>query len=281
VKFNFNHDRLVSWAPVYAWKPGGLSQRELVKRIKFPWRAHDQDIVEDSDIPETAHTISTLFGDNDAGRIDGVKGYVTRKGKFCGLLFRRNERWSEGVFGERSAYETPFFLEPDEFFTSIFLPEKGRKRESNALAVCVPFFLITVLMTKSLYQLLTNHGRVTPWFGKIEEGSVARHLDAPLDHVAVGLYGAQFNVSWIASHRLSGRELTGGRNPIRMGVMSSIGSDFCTVPNFRAPQLFHPIWGRRLCLGGTARRYLGRAVITFRMRSPGWTGFAYSPGTRE
>jgi hypothetical protein len=88
------------------------------------------------------------------------------------------------------------------------------------------------LITESLYQLLTNHGRVTPWFGKIEEGSVARHLDAPPDHIAIGLYGAQFNVSWNASHRPSGRELTVGRNPIPMGVMNSIGSEFCTVPSF-------------------------------------------------
>jgi hypothetical protein len=111
-----------------------------MKRIRFPWRAHDQEIMEDSDVPETAYAISTLFGDNAAGRIDAVKGYVTRKGKFCGLLFRRNGKWSEGVFGERSAYETPFYLEAGECFTSIFLPEKGGKRESNALAVCVLFF---------------------------------------------------------------------------------------------------------------------------------------------
>jgi hypothetical protein len=136
VKFDFNCDHLVSWAPVYALKPHGLSQKELMKRIRFPWRAHNQEIMEDRDIPETAYAISTLFGDNDFGRIDAVKGYVTRHGQFCGLLFRRNGGWSEGVFGERSAYEILFELREGECFTSIFLPEEEGRRGSSALAVC-------------------------------------------------------------------------------------------------------------------------------------------------
>ncbi|KAA8893711.1 hypothetical protein FN846DRAFT_1003903, partial [Sphaerosporella brunnea] len=182
IKFDFNHDHLVSWAPVYGLKPSGLSMKELMKRLRFPWRAHDPEIVEDHDLPETAYAISTLFGDNDAGRIDAVKGYVTRSGHFCGLLFRRNGKWSDGVFGERSAYENIFELRKGESFISIFLPEEAGQRKSNALA------------------LSTNHGRTTPWFGNIENTVNARYLQTPPGYVVVGIYGAQFEKPDLYGH---------------------------------------------------------------------------------
>lgn len=182
VKFDFNFDQLISWAPIFATNtsdPSALSQQDLTKLIRFPWKArHDYpEISEDRDIPELAYVASTFFEDNEAGRLDGIKGYVTRTGRFCGLLLRRNGNWAEEAFGERSAYETTFDLHEGESIDSIFVPEVHGKLMSNAVA------------------LSTNRGRTTPWIGKVEDGVDANHRKAPPGSFCVGIFGAQAEVS--------------------------------------------------------------------------------------
>jgi hypothetical protein len=180
VKFDFNFDQLISWAPIFAMDPsipGALSQQELTKLIRFPWKTRCEDITEDREIPEASYVVSTLFEDNEAGRVDGLKGYVTPMGRFCGLLLRRNGRWSKEAFGDRSAYETTFELNEGESIDSIFIPEVRGELRSNALA------------------LSTNHGRTTPWIGKVENDADANHRKVPPGSVCVGIFGAQKEVS--------------------------------------------------------------------------------------
>ena len=110
-----------------------------MRLIRFPWRAPCQNITEDYDIPENAYVVSTVFDESkETGRVDAVKAYVTREGRFCGLIFRRRGKWPKGVFGERSAFETTFELREGDFFDSIFVPEVDRRRGSSALAVFLP-----------------------------------------------------------------------------------------------------------------------------------------------
>ncbi|KAF8537164.1 hypothetical protein BDD12DRAFT_746052 [Trichophaea hybrida] len=185
VKFDFNFDQLISWAPIFATEPKSpsLSQQELTKNalfhqeltklIRFPWKACDKNITEDRDIPETSHVASTLFEDNEAGRVDGLKGYVTQTGRFCGLLLRRNGKWAKEAFGDRSAYETTFELNDGESIDSIFIPEVRKELKSNALA------------------LSTSHGRTTPWIGKVEDDAIPNHRKVLPGYVCVGIFGAQ------------------------------------------------------------------------------------------
>lgn len=178
VKFGFNFDQLISWAPIFATKPSApnaLSQQQLSKLIRFPWKAHPdyEDVLENQDIPESAHVTSTFFENNEAGRVDGLKGYVNRHGKFCGLLVRRNGCWAEEAFGDRSAYETTFELQKGEFIDSILTPVTGKKAVPSAVA------------------LSTNYGRSTPWFGIVENGFEASRQEAPPGYVCVGLFGAR------------------------------------------------------------------------------------------
>jgi len=112
-----------------------------MKLIKFPWKASNE-FTEDCYIPESAHVASTVFESNEAGRIDAVKAYVTREGRFCGLIFRREGKWPKGAFGERSAFETTFELREGEFVDSIFVPRVGATRDSGALAVLVLVFIL-------------------------------------------------------------------------------------------------------------------------------------------
>jgi hypothetical protein len=178
IKLDFNCDRLISWAPIFNPHPSGLtslSSKELAKIIRFPWRTHNGDICEDREIPESSFAACTFFGDKDDGeRIDAVTGYVDRTGRFCGLLFRRNGKWSKEAFGQRSAYGIFFKLEDDEHFDAIYLPqEKSRGRlRADALA------------------LSTNRGRTTPWFGKIGRGIKPFYKKAPPGHIGVGVFGA-------------------------------------------------------------------------------------------
>ncbi|KAI5854718.1 hypothetical protein BZA05DRAFT_248172 [Tricharina praecox] len=192
VKFDFNHDQLISWAPIFTTTPKrslerkeqrsreqrmqiSCEQRELIRLIRFPWRASDRNIIEDFYISETAYVVSTVFDESsETGHVDAVKAYVTREGRFCGFIFRRRGKWPKGVFGERSAFETTFELWEGERFDSIFVPEVDGCRSSSALA------------------LSTNRGRTTPWFGIIQSGATALHLTPPPGHISVGLYGAQF-----------------------------------------------------------------------------------------
>lgn len=181
VKFDFNFDQLISWAPIFATNPSvpnALSQRKLSKLIRFPWKAHPsyENVSENRDIPESAHVTSTFFEDNEAGRVDGLKGYVNRQGKFCGLLVRRNGRWAEEAFGDRSAYETTFELRKGEFIDSILTPVTGKNPVSGAIA------------------LSTNCGRSTPWFGIVENGFEASRQEPLPGNVCVGLFGARTGV---------------------------------------------------------------------------------------
>jgi len=178
IKLDFNYDRLISWAPIFNPHPSGstsLPSKELAKIIRFPWRTHNGDIREDRDIPESSFATCTFFCDRDDGRrIDAVTGYVDRTGQFCGLLFRRDGKWSKEAFGQRSAYGIFFELEDDERFDAIYLPqEKSRGRlRADALA------------------LSTNRGRTTPWFGKIGRGTKPFYKKAPPGHIGVGVFGA-------------------------------------------------------------------------------------------
>ncbi|KAI5790275.1 hypothetical protein EDC01DRAFT_121523 [Geopyxis carbonaria] len=177
IKFDFNFNQILSYAPIFDLtevknKPDKYAN--LCDKIRLPWKKLDKSINSDPGIPipKTAKTIAISFRENELGRIDAVKGYARSNGRFCGLLFRRNGRWSNDAFGERSPHEITFEIGKDEYFDSLFLPE----HESGFLGF-------------EAIALSTNLGNTTPWIGKTD--GIPRHRKAPPECVGIGLFAAQ------------------------------------------------------------------------------------------
>lgn len=139
VRFDFDYDQLVSWAPIYAPDPKKPKSFGTVEEmVRYPWKCRIDDVVPDEEIEATSHVACIFFDEElvEDQRADAVKGYVSKSGRFCGLAFRRNGNWGDKVFGHRSAYEVTMELGEGERFTSLYLPEGN----TEALAVRSKFY---------------------------------------------------------------------------------------------------------------------------------------------
>ncbi|KAH0610106.1 uncharacterized protein H6S33_012652 [Morchella sextelata] len=166
IKFDFNYHKLISWAPIYAPSDSDNESSKVVSEmVQYPWKCRTDEIMPVGDIKPTSR-VACVFFDDEAGKgVDAVKGYVSKSGQFCGLVFRRGGSWCDNVFGHRSAYEVTMELKKGEKFTSLYSPDGN----TGALALC------------------TSMSRTTPWFGTFS-GHV-RLKQAPEGQEAVGIYG--------------------------------------------------------------------------------------------
>ena len=130
LKFVFSAERLHSWLPIYDGSPGSAA-------ALFPW--HRKNIWADRKLSSN-YTVEFKYFHVETGcrRVDGVKGYITRKGDFCGLLFRRDGEWDDRVLGLRSAFEITMELGEGEKFVSAWTSG------TSALAVCNPTLTLSV-----------------------------------------------------------------------------------------------------------------------------------------
>lgn len=132
VKFDFNYHRLISWAPIYTPDTDIPDSFKIVaEMVQYPWKCRTDVITPDGEITPTSRVACVFFDDEGGQRVDGVKGYVSKSGHFCGLVFRRNGNWCDNIFGHRSAYEVIMELGEGEKFTSLYLPSEN----TEALAV--------------------------------------------------------------------------------------------------------------------------------------------------
>lgn len=192
IRFDFNYHQLVSWAPIYASNPAIQESLKVVSEmVQYPWKCRTDDIVPSGEIKEESHVACIFFDEEENKRVDAVKGYVSRSGHFCGLIFRRNGDWGNEVFGNRSAYEVTMELKEGETFTSLYLPHG----DIQAIAVRFKSFLprIFVIML-TVGKLCTNSGRTTPWFGNVTSES-AELQNPPQGQEAIGIYGTLDGVS--------------------------------------------------------------------------------------
>lgn len=105
--------------------------------IQYPWKCHSDDVYSDRAIKKSSR-VECIFFEVDGKPADAVKGYVSKSGLFCGLLFRRAGNWERGVFGQRSAYESTFELRGEERFTSMFFTENGTFSALAVLSLRLP-----------------------------------------------------------------------------------------------------------------------------------------------
>jgi len=123
MKFNFTAEGIQAWLPIYSDASGNHETR-------FPW--YHRGFRADRFLSPACFVTHEYFEDIEGRKVDAVKGYINRKGKFCGLLFRRGMEWSENVFGEMSAFEVTMELGEDEVICSAYTSG------TTALAVSFP-----------------------------------------------------------------------------------------------------------------------------------------------
>ncbi|KAI9777820.1 MAG: hypothetical protein M1835_005126 [Candelina submexicana] len=67
--------------------------------------------------------------------VDGIIGFTTLNGRFCGLLFRRNGIWDETPLGQASKQEMKFLLQPNEELSSMTIWKMKCANVVDAVAV--------------------------------------------------------------------------------------------------------------------------------------------------
>ncbi|RPA73554.1 hypothetical protein BJ508DRAFT_333984 [Ascobolus immersus RN42] len=175
LKFLFSAKKVTYWVPLFSDNPLDSNDRltdDLIATYKCPWRQyHDIEYpIErcDRGIPgERSGYIITRYGNGNATHnrvIDRVRAYISPAGSFSGLVFSRSGRWETEIFGVPTGIEITLNLPRGDNFDSMWV-SYADPPENQAHLPQLPIHLRKQEPVVAI-ALVTNRGRVTPWFGK-------------------------------------------------------------------------------------------------------------------